>query len=201
MGRLAGGDVCCAQGLARCGSPCRVSPPSPRRVWLCAPWHLSPHDAGRGCASRGTTARRRGRRSACCPIAWPVTFRASWIRSSRSSRRSRPRGAWKPPRTCSPRDHARVGVRWIRPRLTPVRLALLTVVTLLPDHFTRDARLSAVRVALATTSALTTLRTHVAPHLAGLPTPLGFRPHRPRRDGAARVAPHGMGADRAGPVR
>jgi hypothetical protein len=92
-------------------------------------------------------------------------------------------------------------VRWIRRRLTPVRLALLTVVTLLPDRFTGDARLSGVRVALATTSVLTTLRTDAAAHLAGLPTPLGFRPHRPRRDAASRAAPHGMGADRAGPVR
>lgn len=92
-------------------------------------------------------------------------------------------------------------VRWIRRRLIPVRLALLTVVTLLPDRFTGDARLSAVRVAWATTSALTTLRTHAAPHLAVLPTPLGFRPRPRRRDAAARVAPHGMGADRAGPER
>jgi hypothetical protein len=92
-------------------------------------------------------------------------------------------------------------VRWIRRRLTPVRLALLTVVTLLPDRFTGDARLSAVRVALATTSVLTTLRADAAPHLAGLPTPLGFRPHRPRRDAASPAAPHGMGADRAGPAR
>lgn len=92
-------------------------------------------------------------------------------------------------------------VRWIRRRLLPVRLALLTVVTLLPDGFTGDARLSAVRGALATTSALTTLRTHAAPHLAVLPSPLGFRPRPPRRDAAARAAPHGMGADRAGPAR
>jgi hypothetical protein len=92
-------------------------------------------------------------------------------------------------------------VRWIRRRLIPVRLALLTVVTLLPDHFTGDARLSAVRVALATTSALTTLRTLAAPHVTVLPTPLGFRPRPRRRDAAARATPHGMGADRAGPPR
>jgi len=39
-------------------------------------------------------------------------------------------------------------VRWIRRRLTPARRALLAVVTLLPDLFTGDARLSAVRLAL-----------------------------------------------------
>lgn len=92
-------------------------------------------------------------------------------------------------------------VRWIRRRVIPVRLALLTVVTLLPDRFTGDARLSAVRVALATMSALTTLRTPAAPHLAVLPTPLGFRPRPQRRDVAAPAVPHGMGADRAGPER
>ena len=92
-------------------------------------------------------------------------------------------------------------VRWIRRRLTPVRLALLTVVTLFPDRFTGDARLSAVRLALATPSVLTTLRADAAPHLASLPTPLGFRPRPRRREAAARAAPHGMGADRAGPVR
>jgi hypothetical protein len=126
------------------------------------------------CASRGTTARRRRRSSACCPIASPVTCRASWIRSSRSSQRSRPPGVWK---------------------------RRLTVVTLLPDRFTGDARLSAVRVALATTSVLTTLRTHGAPHLGGLPTLLGFRPHRPRRDAAAPAAPHGGRPRRPGTVR
>ena len=90
-------------------------------------------------------------------------------------------------------------VRWVRRRLRPIRLALLTVVTLLPDRFTGDARLTAVRAALATSSALVTLRTDVAPHVAALPTPLGFHPRPSRR--AARVAepPHGMGADRAGP--
>ena len=92
-------------------------------------------------------------------------------------------------------------VRWIRRRLTPVRLALVTLVTILPDRFTGDARLSAVRRVLATSTALTTLRADAAPHLVGLPTPLGFRPHRRRRDAAARAAPHRMGADRAGPSR
>jgi len=92
-------------------------------------------------------------------------------------------------------------VRWIRRRLTPVRLALLTVVTLLPDLCTGDARLSAVRGALATPSALVALRTYAAPHLATLPTPLGFHPRPSRRDTRPTAAPHGMGADRAGPAR
>lgn len=92
-------------------------------------------------------------------------------------------------------------VRWVRRRLMPVRRALLAVVTLLPDLFTRDARLGAVRLALATPSALVALRTHAAAHLATLPTPLGFHPRAARRDAPPFAAPHGMGADRAGPLR
>lgn len=90
-------------------------------------------------------------------------------------------------------------VRWVRRRLTPVRRALLAVVTLRPDLFTGDARLPAVRLALGTPSALVALRTHAAAHLATLPTPLGFHPRAVRRDARPSAAPHGMGADRAGP--
>jgi hypothetical protein len=92
-------------------------------------------------------------------------------------------------------------VRWIRRRLTPVRRALLAIVTLVPELFTGNARLAGVRRALATPSALVALRTHVAPHLAMLPPPLGFRPRVSRRDAQPAVVPHGMGADRAGPSR
>jgi hypothetical protein len=92
-------------------------------------------------------------------------------------------------------------VRWVRRRLMPVRRALLAVVTLLPDLFTNDARLGAVRLALATPSALVALRTHAAAHLATLPPPLGFQPRAARRDAPPPAVPHGMGADRAGPSR
>jgi len=90
-------------------------------------------------------------------------------------------------------------VRWIRRRLIPIRRALAAIVTLMPDLFTGDARLAAVRLALATPSALVALRTHAAPHLPMLPAPLGFQPRVARRDALASAAPHGMGADRAGP--
>jgi hypothetical protein len=92
-------------------------------------------------------------------------------------------------------------VRWVRRRLTPVRRALLTVLTLLPDLVTGDARLAAVCLALGTPSALVALRTHAAPHLATLPTPLGFHPRPSQRDARRAAAPHGMGADRASPPR
>lgn len=90
-------------------------------------------------------------------------------------------------------------VRWLRRRVTPVRLALLAVVTLVPDLFTGDACLAAVRATLGVSPALVALRAQVAPHLAGLPTPLGFGPRHRRRAAAVRAAPHGMGADRASP--
>lgn len=90
-------------------------------------------------------------------------------------------------------------VRWVRRRLTPIRRVLLAIVTLLPDLFTGDARLAAVRLALATPSALVALRTHAAPHLATLATPLGFRPRSGGRDARRAAVPHDMGADRAGP--
>lgn len=92
-------------------------------------------------------------------------------------------------------------VRWVRRRLMPIRHALFTIVTLLPDLFTGEARLAAVRLALATPSALVALRTHAAPHLTTLPTPLGFHPCSARREAAPPAVPHGMGADRAGPPR
>lgn len=92
-------------------------------------------------------------------------------------------------------------VRWVRRRLTPIRHALLAIVTLLPDLFTGDAHLTAVRLALATPSALVALRTHGAPHLTTLPTPLGFHRRSARRDARPSAVPHGLGADRASPSR
>lgn len=92
-------------------------------------------------------------------------------------------------------------VRWLRRRVQPVRLALLAVVTLVPDLFTGDARLGAVRAALGVTPALMALRARTAAHLPGLPAPLGFRPLLRRPAAAGRGGPHGMGADRASPGR
>ena len=83
--------------------------------------------------------------------------------------------------------------------MIPIRVALITVVTLCPAAFVGDARLSAVRTALTTASALVTLRAHAAKHVAVLPTPLGFQPRRSRRAAVRPSPPHGMGADRAGP--
>ncbi len=153
------------------------------------------------CGSRAITVRRPARPSACCRIVSRVTFPA---RSTRLS-------TWSPPWTARSVEAAAdilrpeitlpSAVRWVRRRLTPIRRALLAIVTLVPDLFTGDARLAAVRAALGLPSALVALRTHTAPHLATLPTPLGFQPRSDRRDARRATVPHGLGADRAGPSR
>ena len=90
-------------------------------------------------------------------------------------------------------------VRWVRRRLTLVRVTLLAVVTLLPDRFGGDAHLSAVRAALGTDHALVTLRTHAAPLLSALPRPLGFARHAPPRRAHRRRRQHRLGADPRAP--
>ena len=92
-------------------------------------------------------------------------------------------------------------VRWIRRRLTPIRLALITLGTLWPERGLGASTLAQTRTRLTTTSALVALRIHEPEHLALLPTPLGFQPPRSRRDGVAPRAPQRLGADRAGPGR
>ena len=88
-------------------------------------------------------------------------------------------------------------VRWVRRRLTLIRATLLAVVTLLPDRFTGETSLGAVRAVLATDHALVTLRAEATSLLPTLPRPLGFR--RPSRVGPAPRAPpqHDLGADAA----
>ena len=86
-------------------------------------------------------------------------------------------------------------VRWVRRRLTLVRATLVIVVSLLPDVFTGDARLGAVRAALSTDHALVALRARAAARLPALPRPLGFGPHvRPPRAPRPR-SQHDRGAD------
>lgn len=80
-------------------------------------------------------------------------------------------------------------VRWVRRRLRPIRLALLTVVTLVRDRFTGDARLAAVRAALATSSAL-----------MALPAPLGLLPRASRRDARPSATHTGRGQTAPAPT-
>jgi hypothetical protein len=83
--------------------------------------------------------------------------------------------------------------------LTLVRATLLAVVTLLPDGFCGDARLTAVRTTLHTDHALVTLRAYAASLLAALPRPLGFGRPAPTSHARRRSRQHRMGADPPGP--
>lgn len=91
-------------------------------------------------------------------------------------------------------------VRWVRRRLTLVRVTLLAVVTLLPDLFGGTAQLGAVRAALETDHALVTLRARAAALLPALPRPLGFVPHPGARRAPRPHRQHRMGADAEPPA-
>ena len=87
-------------------------------------------------------------------------------------------------------------VRWVRRRVHGVRVALVTVLGLLPDLLAgRAPTLEALRQALGVEQVLPAPRTRVARHLASLPPPLGFGP-RPRSGKRAPTSlQHGMGTD------
>lgn len=89
-------------------------------------------------------------------------------------------------------------LRWVRRRLTSVRLALLALVTLMPGQLGNEPRLLTVREALETGRALVRLREVGAVHLAHLTSPIGFGglPHRVRRRLRRRRGPqHKTGPD------
>jgi hypothetical protein len=70
-------------------------------------------------------------------------------------------------------------VRWLRRRLMPVRMALIALVTMMPELFAGCApTVTAMRLVLGTGSALVELREVGAVHLGALPPPLGFGPRR-----------------------
>jgi hypothetical protein len=69
-------------------------------------------------------------------------------------------------------------VRWIRRRLTPVRIAVLTLVTLWPDRLSGPPRVSTLRTAWTTTSALVALRA----------SGVGIAPRQSRRCSPARAS-------------
>lgn len=65
-------------------------------------------------------------------------------------------------------------VRWLRRRLGSVRVALLALVTLMPDQLGSEPRLSSLRKHLGTEHALVMLRRLSEKQLADLPAPIGF---------------------------
>ncbi len=70
-------------------------------------------------------------------------------------------------------------VRWVRRRLLPVRMALLALVTMMPELFAGcGPTIGEMRRLLGTEEALVALRAVGAVHLGALPPPLGFGPRR-----------------------
>lgn len=89
-------------------------------------------------------------------------------------------------------------VRWVRRRLSAVRMVLVALVTLMPDRLPVAPQLEAMRSHLGTAHALEVLRGEAEGHLGNLRSPLGFLP--PPWGGGPRGGhrPHEAGADPSG---
>jgi len=86
-------------------------------------------------------------------------------------------------------------VRWVRRRLGAVRMALLALVTLMPERLGNEPRLGSVREVLGTKSALVRLREIGSAHLGSLAPPVGFGPRPKRRWRRRRHTQQGTGPD------
>lgn len=87
-------------------------------------------------------------------------------------------------------------LRWIRRRLSLVRITLTTVVSLLPDLCLGTApTIHDFRLLFATEAVLTSLRGVTAMHLAGLSRPVGFRPPGSRHGGRKTQCQQHQGPD------
>jgi len=92
-------------------------------------------------------------------------------------------------------------VRWIRRRLRPVRRFGVLVKGLLPDRVASwPPTMSGLRAALATHSALVTLRGLTADRLHLLPSPAGFGPRSEGSGGRSSAREHEVGAVPPGAV-
>lgn len=90
------------------------------------------------------------------------------------------------------------GVRWVRRRLGPVRVALLAIATLLPERIGNVGSPTLAGVAAKLGSArpaLVDLREIASAHLRSLPPPLGFGPRTVPRRSRQNVFQHEAGAD------
>jgi hypothetical protein len=85
-------------------------------------------------------------------------------------------------------------LRWLRRRVAPVRVALLALVTLMPEALPVAPQLVALRGHLGTHRALVALREMAAAHLGQLPAPLGFCPRAGPRTGTRTGGPTRSGA-------
>lgn len=90
------------------------------------------------------------------------------------------------------------GVRWVRRRLGPVRVALLAIATLLPEQVgvVGIPTLAGVAARLGSERpALVVLRERASARLGSLPPPLGFGPRTAPRRSRQNVFQHEAGAD------
>jgi hypothetical protein len=93
-------------------------------------------------------------------------------------------------------------IRWTRRRLNAVRALLVTLVGLLPEHFSGcQPTLGDFRRALGVELVLPALRPIAAPHLQALPAPLGFSARSSRRSSRPSRRQHATGPDPPRSVR
>ena len=87
-------------------------------------------------------------------------------------------------------------LRWVRRRVKAIHLLLITLKGLIPDYFEGcEVNLVAFLQRIGVDAHLPALREIAAPHLSFLPSPLGFKPHRPRSGEPEMVLQHPMGPD------
>ena len=92
-------------------------------------------------------------------------------------------------------------LRWAGRRLIPIRQALSSLATVLPELGGTAGRLADVRRALGTEHALERLREVASAKMAMLPPPLGYGPRHPSRGGRVRRPQHKTGRDPPTPKR
>ena len=86
-------------------------------------------------------------------------------------------------------------LRWLRRRLSPVRSALLALVTLLPELFGCAPTIAGLRERLGVSSVLVSLRARAEQRLGALEAPLGFRARASRATRKRSAPPHEAGPD------
>jgi hypothetical protein len=143
--------------------------------------------------SRGSTAPRVGRRSACCPTSFasrlPGTLDEVEQAAIAVEAASSLAGAAEQLRPADA-EEAVTSVsaeRWTARRVALAAAVLRAVVGIFAERFAGITTMTDLRRHLGTSQALVVLREIAAAHLGALPPPLGFgpRPRRRRRRGAA----------------
>lgn len=154
----------------------RAAEPGGGRRCGSRPWGPSQRDRRR---AKQTSRPDKGR-SASCPL-HPILTCGTKVRHGNELRCTSQRDRQAAVRYLGGRIKGdaqgtdQIGVR----RLMPVRMALIALVTMMPELFAGCApTVTAMRLVLGTGSALVALREVGAAHLGALPPPLGFGPRR-----------------------